>query len=70
MTDKLELTVRFVYREHGLREVKDRMSRELRSQLDEAGIGIASATFELTAMPSVRLSVVSASDSIYARGRR
>ena len=56
LTDNwLELTVRFIARDHGVRELKDAMSREILSALDEAGIGIASATFEVVGLPAIRL---------------
>jgi hypothetical protein len=58
LTDNwLELTVRFVTREHGVRDVKDRMSREILRELDAAGIGLASATFEIVGLPKVQLSL-------------
>ncbi len=47
----LELTVRFITRDHGVRNIKDAMSREILVGLDGAGIGIASATFEITTVP-------------------
>jgi small-conductance mechanosensitive channel len=47
----LELTVRFLTGVYGVRGVKDEMSREIMSALDEAGIGIASATYEITGVP-------------------
>jgi small-conductance mechanosensitive channel len=54
----VELTVRFVTREHGARDVKDKMSRDILQALDEAGIGIASATFEIVGLPSLKLESV------------
>jgi small-conductance mechanosensitive channel len=51
----LELTVRFLAHDHGTRQIKDAMSREIMARLDEAGIGIASATYEITALPPVEL---------------
>ena len=51
----LELTVRFVTHEHGVRAVKDAMSRDILKALDEAGIGIASATFEVVGLPTLRI---------------
>jgi small-conductance mechanosensitive channel len=51
----IELTVRFVTREHGARDVKDKMSREILQELDEAGIGIASATFEIVGLPTLKI---------------
>jgi small-conductance mechanosensitive channel len=56
LTDNwLELTVRFVVADHGIREVKDAMSRDVLAELDEAGIGLASATFEIVGLPPLRL---------------
>ena len=48
LTDNwLELTVRFIAEDRGVRDLKDAMSRDILKALDEAGIGIASATFEI-----------------------
>lgn len=56
LTDNwLELTVRFIARDCGGRELKDAMCREVLEALDEAGIGIASATFEVVGLPPLRL---------------
>lgn len=56
LTDNwLELTVRFVAREHGVRELKDAMSRDILSGLDQAGIEIASATFQIVGLPKLRI---------------
>jgi small-conductance mechanosensitive channel len=60
LTDNwLEVTVRFLARDHEVRRMKDAMSREVLAGLDEAGIGIASATFEITGLPTVQAKVVS-----------
>jgi small-conductance mechanosensitive channel len=56
LTDNwLELTVRFIAREHGIRFLKDAMSRDILQALDEAGIRIASATFEIVGLPPLRI---------------
>jgi small-conductance mechanosensitive channel len=56
LTDNwLELAVRFLSPDHGTREIKDKMSREIITRLDEVGIGIASATYEITGLPPLRL---------------
>lgn len=56
LTDNwLELTVRFVAATHGVRELKDQLSREVLRELDEAGIGLASATFEIVGLPPLRV---------------
>ncbi|HEX2220471.1 MAG TPA: mechanosensitive ion channel domain-containing protein [Gemmatimonadales bacterium] len=56
LTDNwLELSVRFVTRERGVRAVKDAISREVLAGLEAAGIPVASATFEVTGLPTVRV---------------
>ena len=56
LTDNwLELTVRFIVRDHGIRALKDAMSRDILQALDEAGIGLASATFEIVGLPPLRI---------------
>ncbi|HEY0972425.1 MAG TPA: mechanosensitive ion channel family protein [Gemmatimonadales bacterium] len=56
LTDNwLELTLRFVVPEHGVRVIKDAMSREILAALDEAKIGIASATYEIVGVPTLRV---------------
>lgn len=57
LTDNwLELTVRFVVRDHGMREIKDAIARTLLARFDADGIEIASATFEVSRLPALRLS--------------
>ncbi len=51
----LELTVRFIARDRGVRELKDTMSREILTALDEAGIDVASATLEIVGVPPLRM---------------
>ena len=59
LTDNwLELTVRFIVRDHGIRGLKDAMSRDILQALDQAGIGLASATFEIVGLPPVRIAGV------------
>lgn len=56
LTDNwLELTVRFIVEDRGIRDMKDAMSRDLLRALDEAGIGLASATFEIVGLPPLRI---------------
>jgi small-conductance mechanosensitive channel len=56
LTDNwIELTVRFIARTHGVRELKDAMSREIISALDEANIGIASSTYDIVGMPAIQV---------------
>jgi small-conductance mechanosensitive channel len=56
LTDNwLELTVRFLAKAYGVREVKDAMSREILTAFEEAGIGVASATFEVVGLPPLQV---------------
>jgi small-conductance mechanosensitive channel len=56
LTDNwLELAVRFVVPAHGVRDIKDAISREVLRRFKGAGIGIASATFDIVGLPPVRL---------------
>jgi small-conductance mechanosensitive channel len=57
LTDNwLEMSVRFVVRDRGIRDVKDAISRDLLRELDAAGIKLASATFEVVGLPPLRVS--------------
>ena len=51
----LELAVRFIARDHGIRELKDAMSRDVLRDFRAAGIDVASATYEITAVPPLEL---------------
>ena len=51
----LELTVRFLLGTHQIRGAKDAMSRQILSGLDDAGIGIASATYDIVGFPPIRM---------------
>lgn len=58
LTDNwLELTVRFVCRSHGIRDLKDVLSRGIIEGLDDAGIPLASTTVEVVGVPPLRVSV-------------
>ncbi|GAA2001929.1 mechanosensitive ion channel [Nakamurella flavida] len=55
LTDNwLELSLRFLVPVRGVREIKDRMSRDILRGLDDAGIAIASATVEIVGVPTVK----------------
>lgn len=47
--------MRFAVEDRGIRDVKDAISRDILAALDEAGIGIASATFEVVGLPPLRV---------------
>ncbi len=56
LTDNwVELTVRFLCKEHDIRGLKDRMSREIIANLDKAKIGIASSTYDIVGLPPIRV---------------
>ncbi|HLI16774.1 MAG TPA: mechanosensitive ion channel domain-containing protein [Rhodanobacteraceae bacterium] len=56
LTDNwLELGLRFIVPDRGSREIKDAMSREIITAFDAAGIGIASATYDIVGLPPVRI---------------
>ena len=58
LTDNwVELTVRFLCRDHDIRGLKDKMSRDILDGLDRAGIGIASGPYEIVGMPPIKVSV-------------
>ncbi len=53
----LELSLRFLVPHRGVREVKDRISRDVLAGLDAAGVAIASATYDIVGLPPVDLAV-------------
>jgi small-conductance mechanosensitive channel len=56
LTDNwLEMSVRFIVRDHGIRYVKDRMSREVLDGFDREGIEIASGTYDIVGMPPLKV---------------
>ncbi len=58
LTDNwLELALRFLAPTHGVRALKDRMSREIIDALDAAGIGVASGTYAVVEMPRLKVEV-------------
>jgi small-conductance mechanosensitive channel len=56
----VEMTVRFIVRTHGVRDVKDAMSRMILDEFDRAGIGIASGTYEIVGLPPVKVELAQA----------
>ncbi|MBV9108533.1 MAG: mechanosensitive ion channel family protein, partial [Gemmatimonadetes bacterium] len=59
----LEMTVRFIARDRGVRDLKDAMSRDILKALKEAGIEIASATYDIVGMPPLEIRRVPASEA-------
>ena len=56
MTDNwLELSLRFLAPVHGVRNLKDAMTRDIYQEFKTANLSIASATFEIVGMPELRI---------------
>lgn len=56
LTDNwVELAVRFVVEDHGVRTVKDAISREILQQFEGAKIGIASGTYQVVGFPELKV---------------
>ena len=53
----IELSLRFLVEDHGIRQVKDGMSRDILADLEQAGIGIASGTYEIVGMPPLKVEI-------------
>lgn len=51
----LELTVRFVVKEHGIRDLKDAVSRDILKGFDAAGIDIATTTYNVVGFPPLHI---------------
>lgn len=64
----LELSVRFLVPHRGVREIKDAISRDVLTALDAAGIGIASATYDIVGLPPIHLDTRRESDVDHERG--
>lgn len=56
LTDNwIELAVRFIARAHFVRELKDAMARDILGGFEEAGITVASGTYEIVGVPPLRV---------------
>ena len=56
LTDNwIDLSVRFLCHDRNIRSLKDRMSREIISRLEEAKIGVASSTYDVVGFPTVKV---------------
>ncbi len=70
LTDNwVELAVRFLCKDHDIRGLKDRMSREIADALDAAGIGIASSTYDIVGMPPLRIQMEPAGTNADAQAK-
>jgi len=58
LTDNwVELAVRFIAEAHGVRDLKDAIARDILDQFDEAGISIASGTYDVVGLPPLRVTL-------------
>lgn len=56
MTDNwVELALRFIVPDRGIREIKDAMYRDILARFKEAGISVASSTYDIVGFPPVRI---------------
>ncbi len=63
MTDNwVELALRFIVPDRGIREIKDAMYRDLLRRFKQEGISIASSTYDIVGFPPIRISGVAAAD--------
>jgi small-conductance mechanosensitive channel len=61
LTDNwVELTVRFFTSDHGVRERKDAMSREILREMTAAGLQVASATYAIVQVPKLTVELAGA----------
>ncbi len=65
LTDNwLEMTVRFVVHDHNIRDVKDAISRTILAGLEEAGISVASGTYDIVGLPPIRIQGINNVDGV------
>jgi len=56
LTDNwLELTLRFLVPDHGIRKIKDEIARAILNRFEAAGLEIASGTYDVVGFPPIRL---------------
>jgi len=61
LTDNwIEMTVRFLVPDSGIRAIKSAMSRDIIAALDEAHISIASGTYDIVGLPPVKVQLMGA----------
>jgi len=64
LTDNwIELTVRFFTADHGTRERKDAMSREILAEMTKAGLQVASGTYAIVQIPKLEVSLQPAGEA-------
>ncbi len=51
--------MRFVVQDHGIRDVKNAMTRLILAEFHKAGLGIASGTYNIVGLPPIHIEGVS-----------
>ena len=71
LTDNwIEMTLRFLVPDTGIRQIKSKMSRDILEQFDRASIAIASGTYEVVGMPPIKVQMISANGASAADGAK
>jgi hypothetical protein len=71
LTDNwIEMSVRFLVPDTGIRQIKSEMSRHILDEFDRAGIGIASGTYEVVGMPPIKVQMVSGNGAATGDGAK
>ena len=69
LTDNwIEMTLRFLVPDSGIRRIKSAMSRDILDEFEKAGIGIASGTYEIVGMPPLKIQMLPGEAASAARG--
>ena len=65
LTDNwVEMAIRFIVPDAGIRTIKSSMSRDILEEFDRAGISIASGTYEVVGMPPIQVQMVSSNGNV------
>lgn len=65
LTDNwIQLAVRFITEDHGIRGLKDAISRDILREFTNAGIGIASGTYQVVGFPEVKVRVMDGAEKV------
>lgn len=60
----IELAVRFLCPTHDIRELKNKISRDMLAGFEQAGIGIASSTYDIVGLPPIRIENAEPAESV------
>ncbi|HEY1685321.1 MAG TPA: mechanosensitive ion channel domain-containing protein [Tepidisphaeraceae bacterium] len=58
LTDNwIEMSLRFIVKDHGMRSIKDAMARRIITEFKSAKIGIASGTYDIVGLPPIQVTL-------------